>query len=351
MRTAMGNTDVAILKTIWSKQRDGRWGIQGIKSLTLTPKEGQESDYFSFNGELELMTHTPSGLSPQELFRSFGTTDFLLKQSIVPVVAWAHDESVMRAIGTGFFVSCTGYLMTACHVILDPEEQGYGRVRRDGNRLSLLDGLHMGVLVPLNPATGQRGVAFLPFENSWYWGDWKSSPLLHENDRFDILTDIAICKVPMWPEGEGHQPLTLSLKSFSRKERAIVLGYAEMPNIPLAMREGSISMSVPRDELFVATGDVIDIFSNNHISREVPTPGPCFDFAAKVPGKMSGAPIFGADGAVVRGVVSRSFSGERHAYGAMIGPAVHLPLGENSTIETLMRSGNEGIAQVQGQGL
>jgi hypothetical protein len=42
---------------------------------------------------------------------------------------------------------------------------------------------------------------------------------------------------------------------------------------------------------------------------------------------MSGAPIFGAQGAVIRGIVSRSFSNECHAFGAMLGPAMHLELG------------------------
>ena len=347
----MEPTDVAILKSIWAKQRDGRWGVEGLKGLTLKPKDGQEPDYFVFKGEVELMTSTPTGLSPQELFRAFGTTDFLVKQSIVPVVAWTHGEPIMRVIGTAFFVSCTGYLMTACHVLLDPEESGYGKVRREGNRLRLLEGLDMGVFVPINPATGQRGIVFFPLRAAWYWGDWRSSPLVHERDRFDMLTDIAICKVSTWPGGEGYQPLNLSLNSFSRKERTTVLGYAEMPDIAVEARDGVNSLSMPRDELFVAVGDVVDVFPNNHISREIPTPGPCFHFAAKVPGKMSGAPIFGADGAVVRGVVSRSFSGERHAYGAMIGPAMRLPLGEGSTLESLMRDGNEGIAQVQGPGL
>lgn len=350
----MGDKSVAILKTIWSKKRDGRWGIRGMNSLTLTPKEGHDGDYFAFTGdtgEPVLMTSTPTGFSPGELFRSFGSTNFLMKQSIVPIVAWIHDESVMRTIGTGFFVSCTGYLMTACHVVLDPEEGGYGKVLREGNRLRLLDGVHMGVLVPINPATGQKGVAFLSFESSWYWGDWNKSPLLHESDRFDMLTDIAICKVKTWPNGEGHQPLNLSLNPFSKGERAIVIGYAEMPDTPISVREEVISLSEPQDELFVSVGHVMDVFPDNHLSRVVPTPGPCFDFRAKVPGKMSGAPIFGANGTVVRGVVSRSFSGELHAYGAMIGPAMHLPLGDNITLDALMKNGNEGIAQVQGAGL
>lgn len=241
--------------------------------------------------------------------------------------------------------------MTACHVVLDPEESGYGRVRRDGNRLSLLDGVNMGVLVRINPATGFNGMTFLPFENSWYWGDWKSSPLLHESDRFDMLTDIAICKVATWQGGEGHQPLNLSLNPFSRNERSVVIGYAAMPDTLVFVNEKSISLSEPQDELFVSVGHVIDVFPENHLSRKVPTPGPCFDFGAKVPGKMSGSPIFGADGAVVRGVVSRSYSGERHAYDAMIGPAMHLPLGDNITLNMLMKSGIEGISKVQGSGL
>ena len=56
-------------------------------------------------------------------------------------------------------------------------------------------------------------------------------------------------------------------------------------------------------------------------------------------------------GAVIRGVVSRSFSGETHAYGSMVGPVTHLPLTSNETLKTMMDSGNEGIAKVVGQDL
>src|SRR4030042_5720838 len=112
-----------------------------------------------------------------------------------------------------------------------------------------------------------------------------------------------------------------------------------MPDTPVSVKGKAISLSEPQDELFVSVGRVMHVFPDNHLSRDGPTPGPCFDFGAKVPGKMSGAPIFGADGAVVRGVVSRSFSGERHAYGAMIGPAMHLPLGDNITLNPLTKRG------------
>jgi len=95
----------------------------------------------------------------------------------------------------------------------------------------------------------------------------------------------------------------------------------------------------------------MNVFPENHLNKDVPTPGPCFDFSARIPGKMSGGPVFGAEGAVVRGVISRSFSGETHAYGAMLGPVMQLPLSDNTSLRTLMNAGKDGIPQVQGPGL
>jgi hypothetical protein len=275
----------------------------------------------------------------------------LLKQSILPVVAWVEGESAIRCIGTAFMISCTGYLITACHVLLDPQDRTYAKVVRGDNAVRFLDGILMGVLVPINPASGYSGFRFFQFEQAWYWGEWRNSPLLHENERFDILTDIAICKVSEMPGAAGHQPLNLSLRRFSKGERAIAIGYAEMDDIPITRDSGKVLVPAFEQELFVSVGEAMDVFPENHRRKDVPTPGPCFDFTAKVPGKMSGGPILGADGAVVRGVVSRSYSGERHAYGAMLGPVMDLPLGEGVTLKQMMDSGNEGIAQIRGEGL
>jgi hypothetical protein len=69
---------------------------------------------------------------------------------------------------------------------------------------------------------------------------------------------------------------------------------------------------------------------------------------------MSGAPIFGAQGAIVRGVVSRSFSNDRHASGAMLGPAMELPLSGpyvSKTLRRIIEEGTDGIALVRGSGL
>jgi hypothetical protein len=82
---------------------------------------------------------------------------------------------------------------------------------------------------------------------------------------------------------------------------------------------------------------------------------PCFDFKARVFGKMSDAPVFRAQRAVIHGVVSRSFSGKEHAFGSMLGPAMELPLDEpelkGRSLRTLLENGNEGMSLVRGAGL
>jgi hypothetical protein len=343
--------EVEILKSLWRKTQDGGWGIHDLKGLKFKPRAGFGSDFFPYESQLELMTSCPGTSSVHELFTSFGSTDFLMKQSILPVIAWVEGENFIRCIGTAFVISCTGYLITACHVLLDPQDRKYGKVVRGGNAIRFMDGMHMGVLIPINPALGYRGNLFFAFEQCWYWGEWKDSPLLHEDETFDILTDIAVCKIPLMPDGTGHQPLNLSLNCFVKDENAFAFGYAEMDDIPLEIKEGRLTIPDFEQDLYVSVGQVMDVFPDNHQRKDVPTPGPCFDFRAKVPGKMSGGPILGGDGTVVRGVISRSFSGEKHAYGAMLGPVMHLPLAEDMTLRQLMKSGNEGIAEIQGAGL
>jgi hypothetical protein len=345
---------IEILKSLWSRLPDGRWGVTDLKGLKLKPNLGYGSDYFAFEGVVELMTTTPSR-NIHEAFASFGTTHFLMQQSVLPVVAWKEEDPFIRCIGTASVVSCSGYLITAAHVLMDPFDSGYGAIRR-GTELCLDEALNFGVFIPISPAYGARGIRFFPFEKFWLWGTWKESPLISEKDRFDYLTDIAICKIAEMPHGAAHQPLGLSLNPFVPGEAAYSLGYAEMDDIPLEKHgNGPAAFNDFAMDLYVSIGEAMQIFPQNHLRKDVSTPGPCFDFKAKIPGKMSGAPIFGANGAVIRGVVSRSFSGERHAFGAMLGPAMHLPLhdplNDDRTLRTLMESGNEGIARIHGMGL
>jgi hypothetical protein len=274
-----------------------------------------------------------------------------MKQSVVPIVAWVDGEPVIRSIGTGFIVSCSGYLITASHALLDPQEKGYGKVSRRNGNIEIPDGVAMGALMPVNPALGLRGFKFLQFEKAWNWGRWETSPLIHEPERLNSLTDVAVCKLPELSDGSAYQPINLSLNPFGKGEKAYAIGYASMKDIPIEYDDGRLQIAEFDWELYVSVGEVANIFPNNHVFKDVPAPGPSFEFHARIPGKMSGAPIFGAQGSVVRGVVSRSFTGEKHAFGCMIGPTLTLPLDAGKSLKSIMDAGNDGIPVVQGQGL
>lgn len=348
---------ISILKTVWDRQDSGLWGISNMKGLTLESESPTEETFFVLGGNLQLMTDTPN-CNMLDAMSLIGTTDFLMQQSIVPVVAWHNGETAIRCIGTASIISCTGYLLTAAHVLMDPIENGYGAIRQ-GNRVDHDPNLNFGVLIPFwTPGYGmslRKAFRFFPFEKTWHWGRWKQSPLLHEKDTWEYLTDVAICKISEMPNGKAHQPLNMSLYPFTPGEDAYSLGYAEMADIPLDSATGGIADKNFRLKLHVSVGNVRTTFPQNHVEREVPTPGPCFDFDARIPGKMSGAPIFGARGAVIRGVVSRSFSNEKHAFGSMLGPIMDLELEEpgiiGPSLSSLLKSGNEGMTRLVGSEL
>ncbi|MBI2716868.1 MAG: trypsin-like peptidase domain-containing protein [Rhizobiales bacterium] len=345
--------DVSILKPLWTRREDGRWAVHGAKGIKLAPRAGHEPDYFQFESDVELLSNSPP-TNIGDFLSSFGSTNFLLKQSILPVVVWEQGAPSIRCIGTAFVVSCTGYVITACHVLTDPRERGYGKgTLRDTtvDKIEMHDGFLMGVLMPLAPGSGVKGFRVLQFEQGWYWGNWAESPLIHEKEKFEGVTDVAVCKLRQNQDGSAHQPLNLSLHPFVKGEKAYAIGYAEMEDIQVEYDNGQPKIVDFKWDLYVSVGEVVEVFPQNHLSKAIPAPGPSFDFRARIPGKMSGAPIFGAQGAVVRGVVSRSFSGEKHAFGSMIGPALTLPLSDGSSLKSKMNSGNEGMAVVMGQGL
>ena len=84
----------------------------------------------------------------------------------------------------------------------------------------------------------------------------------------------------------------------------MAIGYAEMKDIQF----GEISEYQPA--LIVSVGSVTNIYPDNITKKEATTPGPCFEFDAKIPGKMSGAPILVGSGIITKGVVSRSWQDE-----------------------------------------
>jgi hypothetical protein len=105
-------------------------------------------------------------------------------------------------------------------------------------------------------------------------------------------------------------------------------------------------------ELIVSVGSVTNIYRDNVTEKQNSTPGPNFEFDAKIPGKMSGGPVLVGEGIITKGVVSRSLgSNENHASGCLIAPVMSLPLIDNKSLLYLMNGGNEGIAKFVGPGL
>ncbi|MEZ5822301.1 MAG: serine protease [Xanthobacteraceae bacterium] len=350
---------VSILKSLWTKDKAGVWAIHGIKAIDLKPREGFDADYFKIKDEMVLLTDRP-GPVMRDFFASFGFTEFLIRQSIVPIVAWNDGDQGMRCIGTGFFISASGLLMTAAHVIRDPVDDQYASFTEIGDRAFKFDkSLHMGVMLPANPAmktappqifNGPEEIrsadSFIaPIEWAMHWGNEVVGPLFHMKPEYKLDLDIAVCKVADNQIGGSYQPLNIGQHNLKIGDRAVAIGYAEMENI----RFGELPTYQP--SLVVSVGSVTNIYPDNLTKKEATTPGPCFEFDAKIPGKMSGAPVLVGSGIITKGVVSRSWQDERRASGGLIAPMMGLSLTSGKSLIQIVQDGTEGMARMMGQDL
>jgi hypothetical protein len=347
---------IGILKSIWRKGEAGVWATHDLKGIDLKPRKGFSKDYFKIENEMNLMTQMPGHIM-NNFFATFGTTEFLVRQSIVPVVAWNDGDEEIRCIGTGFFISASGLLMTAAHVLRDPIDENYAsvtRVNKGTHKLS--EDLHFGALLPANPPMKNAPFQMhpimretkwfmCPFEWSFHWGKDVESPLLHQKPEFKPDLDVAVCKVREHTWIGPYQPLNIGLHNLNLGDRAVAIGYPEMRNIRLGGDDY-------QPELVVSVGSVTSIHPDNMTKKQNSTPGPNFEFDARIPGKMSGSPILVGGGIITKGVVSRSLGGtEKHASGCLIAPMMGLPLVDNKSLLDLMKSESEGITYVQGAGL
>ncbi|WP_083734200.1 serine protease [Sphingopyxis sp. KK2] len=345
---------IGLLKSIWRQNGEGTWIVCGAKGLDLKPRQGFSDRYFKIEDELSLLTDKPD--SVENLFTTFGTTEFLVRQSIVPVIAWSDGDDEIKCIGTGFFISATGLLLTAAHVVRDPIDEGYAYENKiDSKTSKLSENLHFGIILPANPA--MRNAPFgnisqkireaecfiCPFEWTQHWGRDIESPLFDRKPTFKLNLDIAICKVRSFAEIGPYQPLNVGLHSLKVGDRAVAIGYAEMKNIRIG--------SFEQPELVVSVGSVSTIYPDNMTEKQNSTPGPNFEFNAKIPGKMSGSPILVGSGIIAKGVVSRSWQDEEHASGCLIAAMMGLPIVGEKTLLDLQRAGNDGIARVSGADL
>ncbi|HAT8177874.1 TPA: hypothetical protein JA361_00040 [Legionella pneumophila] len=350
--------DIGILKSIWKKSDAGVWMVHDIQGIDLKPQEGFKKDYFKIKNEGNMMTPKPGPIM-ENFFATFGTTEFLVRQSIVPVIAWNDGDEEAQCIGTGFFISASGILMTAAHVLRDPVDEKYTKMTQVGEKTFTFDeSLHYGVLIPANPAmknaphppfkidaTIRSAQWFMyPFEWALHWGREIESPLLHERSKFELNFDIAICKV-IENIGRPYQPLNIGLHNLKVGDRAVAIGYAEMRNIQFNNGEDY------QPELIVSVGSVTNIHTDNITEKHNSTPGPNFEFDAKIPGKMSGSPILVGGGVLTKGVVSRSWQDDNYASGCLIAPMMNLPLINKKSLHEMMRAGEEGIVQILGPDL
>jgi hypothetical protein len=356
----MQTEHIGILKSIWKKSEAGIWSVHDLKGIDLKPREGCEKNYFQIKDEMNLMTQSPGHIM-ENFFATFGGSEFLVRQSIVPIVAWNDGDEEVRCIGTGFFISASGLLMTAAHVLRDPVDEKYTSVAQVGEgQFKLDESLRYGVLIPANPAMRNapsevfnirpeiRSTKWFmcPFEWAQHWGKEVESPLLHQASEFKLDLDIAICKVKENTQlGGSYQPLNIGLHNLKVGDRAVAIGYPAMRNIRMNANDDY------QPELTVSVGAVTTIYLDNIIEKHNPTPGPNFEFDAKIPGKMSGSPILVGGGILTKGVVSRSWQDENYASGCLIASMMSLPLVSERSLLDLMNSGNEGIAKIQGSGL
>src|ERR1035441_3538432 len=104
-----GLSQLGILKFLWAKGQDGEWRIHDLKGLTLRPRPGSEPDFFTFESKMEMLTNRPLVADRYGWLTSFGPTDFLVKQSIVPVVSWVDRKSTRlnsSHLGISYAVFC-----------------------------------------------------------------------------------------------------------------------------------------------------------------------------------------------------------------------------------------------------
>jgi Trypsin-like peptidase domain len=343
-----------IMKIFWQQRQDGVYAIVQMKGLDLLGPERSGQDFFSVRDDIVITQTPPIG----------GTIKSVLGESIVPVVAVENGEQRVRCIGTAFFISCSGLMMTAAHVITDPIDRRYGNVCNGEDQVMQTQGLAFGVLVPNNPLFQAPGFAFYPFEWSMLIAQPGDVPFSFSGVDVKITYDIAICKVPARTNTNyPHQPLTLVQSGLIGVGMRVgsdahALGYAGMSDFEFSVNDAhQIFIAPPPFNLHGSVGKIIEFFPDNFTKRDVPTPGPCFSFSAKIPGGMSGGPIFDKEGAYVHGVVSKGWENEdgpeNFSFGSMLRPSMSLPIARmgGKSLDEMQKGQAEGIAILRGAGM
>lgn len=139
-------------------------------------------------------------------------------------------------------------------------------------------------------------------------------------------------------------------------KRASAVGYGELADIDLqATGPKTFSGEFPF-QIHASRGHILERFPDNSAKREVKTPGACFSASLRLPGGMSGSPIFDDEGIYVHGVVSSGLVDENGAtdlgYGSMLSHSLHIPIRslEGRTLAELLQGNEHGFPKLQGSG-
>ena len=158
------------------------------------------------------------------------------------------------------------------------------------------------------------------------------------------------------------QPLTIVQSGLvgtgmSVGRTATAIGYGAMRDIDVHVAAGSVIEGDFPFEMHASTGEILERFPDNLTTREVPTPGACFSASLRLPGGMSGSPIFDHEGVYVHGVVSRGWMDEGGisplGFGSMLAQSMHIPIRPlaNKTLLQLHGEDEHGFAKLSGPGM
>jgi Trypsin-like peptidase domain len=339
-----------LLKLHFGSRKDGVWTVDAIFPLPLRSAEGAQN-FFRIKDD-------PVVQQPTLL----GTTSYFLGQSIVPLVAQVPGEPILRCLGTGFFISCSGLLVTAAHVISDLIEKQFGGIRELDDRSWHFGSLKIGVMIPLNPFLQGAGYIFRDIEWAAFLGERAERPIPIASVRLNLNSDAALCKVSPIAEGVPHQPLTIVQKGLvgtglAVGKNAMAIGYGKMRSVDLTLQSERVVAGDFPFHLHASGGVILERFPDNLTERQALAPGPCFSAELQLPAGMSGSPIFDHEGIYVHGVVSTGFEDAigvaKLGYGSMLATSLGVPIRPlgNKTLLQLFDCEDHGIPKLSGPGL
>ena len=253
---------LGLLKTFFRKDPHGFWKIHAMQGIYLRPRQNSgHEDFFEIADELLVIQPNIAGM----------TTD-ILGQSIVPIVAHSHGELELRCLGTGFFVSCSGLLVTAAHVITDPITSRNGGAKPVDDHNWQLQHSDLGVMVRLPSLPPESRYVFRPIEWAAFLGQRTEGPLPIAGIDLKLNSDAAVCKVAPIQADIPYQPLAIVHRSLAGVgmgvgKRAMAIGYGAMERIPLRNESGRLIPERLPFKMHVSSGVILEHFPDNWVKR------------------------------------------------------------------------------------